>query len=87
MCGVAMTYQIDQYYRSNKLSGVVIMPKMKTNKGMKKRFKITKKGKVVFHSAGKSHLLNSKNRKRKRRLRADHVLGGKMAKNIKKLLS
>jgi len=48
MCGVAMTYQIDQYYRSNKLSGVVIMPKMKTNKGMKKRFKITKKGKVCL---------------------------------------
>ena len=63
------------------------MPKLKTNKGIKKRFKVTKGGKVIFRSAGKSHLLNSKSRKRKRRLRSDHVMGGKMAKNIKKLVN
>lgn len=62
------------------------MPKLKTNKGIKKRFKITKRGKVIFRSAGKSHLLNSKSRKRKRKLRADHVMGGGMAKKINKLL-
>jgi len=62
------------------------MPKMKTNKGIKKRFKLTKKGKVVFRSAGKGHLLTSKSRKRKRGLRTDHVMGGSMAKNIKKLI-
>jgi large subunit ribosomal protein L35 len=67
------------------LLGVNIMPKMKTNKGIKKRFKISKGGKVQFRSAGKSHLLTSKSRKRKRKLRTDKVLGGSMAKNIKKL--
>ncbi|MEA1927500.1 MAG: 50S ribosomal protein L35 [Candidatus Auribacterota bacterium] len=61
------------------------MPKLKTNKGIKKRFKISKGGKVLFRSAGKGHLLTSKSRKRKRRLRSDHVLGGKAAKTIKKL--
>lgn len=62
------------------------MPKLKTSKGIKKRFKVTKGGKVIFRSAGSSHLLTSKNRKRKRKLRADHVMEGTMAKKIKKLV-
>ena len=45
------------------------MPKIKTRKGAVKRFKITAGGKIRRGKAYKNHLLTSKNRKRKRRLR------------------
>ena len=47
------------------------MPKMKTHSGAKKRFNLTKNGKVKRAHAGKSHLLNGhgKTTKSKRRLR------------------
>ena len=34
------------------------MPKLKTHSGAKKRFKISKNGKVIRAHANKSHLLN-----------------------------
>jgi large subunit ribosomal protein L35 len=50
------------------------MPKMKTHKGAKKRFKITGSGKVKRMRAFKSHILTKKSTKRKRNLRAtNHV--------------
>ena len=45
------------------------MPKIKTHSGAKKRFKLTKNGKVVRAHANKSHILNKKTTKRKRGLR------------------
>ncbi len=47
------------------------MPKMKTHSGAKKRFSLTKSGKVKRAHAFKSHLLNGhgKTTKRKRGLR------------------
>ncbi len=45
------------------------MPKMKTHTGAKKRFKLTKNGKVKRAHANKSHILNKKTTKRKRGLR------------------
>lgn len=45
------------------------MPKMKTHSGAKKRFKLTKNGKIKRASANKSHILTKKSTKRKRRLR------------------
>jgi len=45
------------------------MPKIKTHSGAKKRFKLTKTGKVKRAHAFKSHILNKKNTKRKRGLR------------------
>ena len=45
------------------------MTKMKTHSGAKKRFNLTKNGKVKRACANKSHILNKKNRARKRRLR------------------
>lgn len=45
------------------------MPKMKTRKGVTKRMRITKNGKVMRRKAGLRHLLSSKSRKRKRQLR------------------
>lgn len=45
------------------------MPKLKTNSGAKKRFRLTKSGKVKYNHAYKSHILNKKSTKRKRALR------------------
>ena len=45
------------------------MPKIKTHSGAKKRFKLTKNGKVKRAHAYKSHILNKKSTKRKRNLR------------------
>jgi len=59
------------------------MPKMKTNKSLKKRIKVTAKGKVKAHRSGHSHLLGGKSRKRLRRLRQTHILSGGKAKEIK----
>lgn len=46
----------------------------KTRKSVSKRFKITGTGKVLRRRQGKRHLLQSKNRKRKNRLRKTAVV-------------
>ena len=45
------------------------MPKLKTHRGAAKRFKKTGSGKFVRSSAFKRHILTSKTRSRKRKLR------------------
>jgi large subunit ribosomal protein L35 len=45
------------------------MGKLKTNKSVSKRFRVTKSGKFKRMRAGKRHLLESKPSKRKRQLR------------------
>lgn len=45
------------------------MPKIKTHSGAKKRFNLTKTGKVKRAHAYKNHILNKKSTKRKRGLR------------------
>ncbi len=50
------------------------MPKMKTHKGTKKRFKITGSGKAVHKRVGSSHLMSHKNGKRVRNLRRPGIL-------------
>jgi large subunit ribosomal protein L35 len=45
------------------------MPKMKSCRGAKKRFKVTASGKIKSRRAYKSHILTSKTTKRKRNLR------------------
>ena len=63
------------------------MPKMKTHKGAKKRFKITGSGKVKRMRAFKSHILTKKSSKRKRHLRQSAIIQTNGdAKNIKRLL-
>ena len=46
------------------------MPKIKTHSGAKKRFSLTKTGKVKRAKAFKRHILTKKDTKRTRRLRA-----------------
>ena len=45
------------------------MYKLKTSKSIKKRIKYTSTGKLMRHCSTRSHLLQKKNSKRKRRLR------------------
>lgn len=45
------------------------MGKLKTKKGVAKRFRLTKKGKIKYHPGGKSHLATCKQRERLRKLR------------------
>lgn len=50
------------------------MPKMKSHRGACKRFKRTGSGKIVHKRQGMGHLLSSKSRKRKRRLKIATVI-------------
>ena len=63
-------------------TGDGFMPKQKTHKGMKRRFKITASGKAKHRSAFRGHLQSAKSSKRKRSLRNGGVTEGKAAKNI-----
>ena len=45
------------------------MPKQKTHKGTKKRFRLTAKGKAKHRQSGTSHLAARMSQKRKRNLR------------------
>lgn len=45
------------------------MPKLKSHSGAKKRFSLTKNGKVKYQHTNKRHILNKKSTKRKRHLR------------------
>jgi len=62
------------------------MPKMKTHKGAKKRFKTTGSGKIKRRQANKSHILEKKAPKRKRQLRAPQTVAKADEKNINRLL-
>ena len=50
------------------------MPKQKTHKGVKKRFRVTASKKVKHRQAGTSHLAARMSHKRKRNLRGTKVL-------------
>ena len=62
------------------------MPKLKTHSGAKKRFKVTKNGKVLRGHANKSHILNKKTTKRKRTLRQVSVADKTNVAQVKSLL-
>jgi large subunit ribosomal protein L35 len=62
------------------------MPKLKTNRGAAKRFKITGKGKIVRSKAFSNHILTKKTTKRKRKLRQSTLVDGANKKNVRKLV-
>jgi len=62
------------------------MPKMKTNRGAAKRFKMTGSGKIKRSKAFTSHILTKKSTKRKRNLRQSDVVNAADYKNIKRIL-
>ena len=62
------------------------MPKIKTLPSVKKRFKLTKTGKVRRNKAFSQHLLSHKSAKQKRNLRQPAIVQGKQARTMKRLL-
>ncbi|MFC1546363.1 50S ribosomal protein L35 [bacterium] len=62
------------------------MGKLKSHSGAKKRFSVTKKGKVKTKKAFARHILTKKSTKRMRKLRKSGMLEGADAKNMKQLL-
>jgi len=61
------------------------MHKMKTHKGIKKRFKVTATGKLLYKRPSGNHLMNSKNAKRRKRIASPGILTGVYADMIKAL--
>ena len=62
------------------------MPKIKTNRAAAKRFRVTGSGTIKRNKGFKSHLLSSKGKKRKRKLRRSTLVSAVEARNIRKLI-
>lgn len=62
------------------------MPKLKSHSGAKKRFKLSKNGKVIRGHAFKSHILTKKSTKRKRNLRKTVVADVTNTANLKRMI-
>jgi large subunit ribosomal protein L35 len=62
------------------------MPKLKTHRGAAKRFKRTKTGKFLRSKAFKQHILSSKTRKRKRKLRGTTTVADVDATKLARML-
>ncbi|MBN1884653.1 MAG: 50S ribosomal protein L35 [Candidatus Krumholzibacteriota bacterium] len=62
------------------------MPKIKTNRGAAKRFKLTGTGKIKRSKAYASHILTKKSSKRKRGLRQGTTVNGADARRVKRML-
>lgn len=62
------------------------MPKMKTHKGTKKRFRLSATGKAMHRAAGTSHLASRMSTKRKRKLRGTSATTKSESKRVARLL-
>jgi large subunit ribosomal protein L35 len=62
------------------------MPKMKTKKSIKKRFKVTKTGKVLRKSSHSRHRKSHKSKRQIKRQNQPRKITGRMAVKIKKAL-
>lgn len=63
------------------------MPKMKSNSGALKRFKVKKNGSIKRGSAFRSHILTKMTAKRKRNLRSPQVVAEVDATRVKRMLN
>ncbi|MBN1576132.1 MAG: 50S ribosomal protein L35 [Chitinispirillaceae bacterium] len=63
------------------------MPKMKTRSCAKKRFALTADGHVKRKKAFKTHILNKKDRKRKRNLRKTTLVYAGVEKKIRSMIA
>lgn len=62
------------------------MPKMKTNKSVAKRVKLTARGKLLRHRTGAGHLKSRKSNKRLRKLRKVCLVAPRFARQAKAML-
>jgi large subunit ribosomal protein L35 len=63
------------------------MPKQKTHSGAKKRFRVTRNGKVMVQQKNRAHILEKKSSTRKRRLQGETEVSPGDAKKVKRLLN
>ena len=73
--------------RPFKLKEYTAMPKMKSHSGAKKRFRLTANGLVKRSKQNKNHILNKKDRKRKRNLRQGGYVDETQAATIAKMIN
>ena len=59
------------------------MPKMKTSKTMRKRFRVTKKGKILGNRTLRRHMMTDRSPKHKRQLRRKLKISETQVKSIK----
>ncbi len=62
------------------------MPKQKSHSGAKKRFRVTRNGKVMTRQRNRAHILEKKSPNRKRRLAGESELAAPEAKRVKRML-
>jgi large subunit ribosomal protein L35 len=62
------------------------MPKMRSNRGAAKRFRVTATGKIKRHSSHHSHILTKKSSKRKRKLRREGQVAVSDAPRVHKMI-
>ncbi len=74
---VAVLYEIGGYP----------MPKQKTHKGTKKRFRLSAKGKAMHRQSGTSHLQARMSSKRKRNLRGTSGVSDTVVESIREALN
>jgi len=63
------------------------MPKMKSNRAAKKRFRLTGTGRIRRYKAYASHILTKKSTKRKRNLRQADIIASADQDRVKKMIS
>ncbi len=62
------------------------MPKLKTNRGAAKRFKITGSGKIKRNNSHRRHILTKKSTKRKREMRHSGLVSDAVLKLVRRML-
>lgn len=87
MRGYGVSHQLPREDVSPSQTETSTMPKQKTHKGVKKRFRLSAKGKAMHRSAGTSHLAARMSQKRKRQLRGTTTTSENFAKIIRKALA
>ena len=78
--------RLDEYKSVKNFSEDTIMPKQKTHSSTKKRFWLTGSGKVNRSHSGKNHKAETKNRKRKRRLRQGALVASTQESTVKSMM-
>jgi len=63
------------------------MPKIRTNRGAAKRFKLTGKKKIKRYKAYASHILTKKSSTRKRNLRKSTLVAPSEERRVKRMLA
>jgi large subunit ribosomal protein L35 len=67
--------------------GRCLVPKQKPHKGLRKRVKVTGRGKVKYKRTNAGHLMSVKESKRRRRFRRDKVMTKATAKRALEAIS